>query len=58
MRNVRRDATKTVETKGKELKLSEDLVKKSSEKIQDLLKQYEAKAEQTLKDKTAEIMTV
>jgi len=58
MRNVRRDAMKHVETKGKELKLSEDLIKKSGEKIGELLKQYEGKAEQALKDKTAEIMNV
>jgi ribosome recycling factor len=58
MRNIRRDAIKTAETKGKDQKMSEDLIKKSSEKITDLLKQYEAKAEHALKDKTAEIMNV
>jgi ribosome recycling factor len=58
LRNIRRDAIKTAETKGKDQKMSEDVIKKSSEKITDLLKQFEAKAEQTLKDKTAEIMNV
>lgn len=58
MRNVRRDAIKTVETKGKEQKLSEDVIKKTGEKITELLKQAEAKAEHALKDKTAEIMNV
>lgn len=56
MRNVRRDALKHIETKGKELKLSEDLVKKTSEKVTDLLKQVEAKSEQALKAKTDEIL--
>ncbi len=58
MRNIRRDAIKVVEAKGKDQKLSEDVIKKTSEKITDLLKQYEAKAEHALKDKTAEIMNV
>lgn len=58
MRNIRRDAIKVTESKGKDQKMSEDLIKKSCEKISDLLKQYETKAEHALKDKTAEIMNV
>jgi ribosome recycling factor len=58
MRNTRRDAIKAVETKGKADKLPEDVVKKTSEKISELLKQHEAKAETSLKDKTEDIMRV
>lgn len=58
MRNVRRDNIKAIETKGKAEKHPEDLIKKSSEKISELLKQYEGKADQLLKDKTADIMNM
>lgn len=58
MRNVRRDAIKTIESKGKTLKLPEDLVKKTVAKVDELLKQFEAKAEAELKGKTADILTV
>jgi ribosome recycling factor len=57
MRNVRRDAIKHIETKGKELKLPEDAVKKTVEKVGDLLKQSEAKAEAELKSKQTDILT-
>ena len=54
---VRAKATRVARgTKGKDQKLSEDVIKRGGEKITELLKQYEAKAEQSLKDKTAEIM--
>ena len=58
MRNVRRDGIKHAETKGKDLKLPEDLIKKTVEKIGDLLKEAEQKAEKTLKEKSDEIMTI
>jgi ribosome recycling factor len=58
MRNIRRDALKTVETKGKTEKAPEDAIKKSSEKISEALKSHEAKAEAALKDKTNDIMTL
>jgi ribosome recycling factor len=58
MRNVRRDAMKTVETKGKAAKLPEDLTKKTNEKINDLLKEYEGKVEKSLAEKTKDIMDV
>lgn len=56
MRNARRDAIKAIETKGKADKLPEDAVKKTTEKISDLLKQSEAKAEAMLKEKSDDIM--
>jgi ribosome recycling factor len=56
MRSIRRDAIKAVETKGKEAKVSEDVIKKSKEKIDALLKDIEAKAEAALKAKTDDIM--
>jgi ribosome recycling factor len=56
MRNLRRDVIKAIETKGKTDKLPEDATKKASEKISDLLKQYEAKAESSLKEKTDDIL--
>lgn len=56
MRNLRRDIIKSVETKGKADKLPEDATKKASEKVSDLLKQYETKAESALKEKTEDIL--
>jgi ribosome recycling factor len=58
MRNVRRDVIKAVETKGKEQKAPEDLVKKTKEKIDALLKEHEAAAEKRLVEKTKDIMEV
>ena len=58
MRNVRRDGIKHIETKGKDMKLPEDLVKKSVEKVGELLKESELKLEKVLKEKTDEILTV
>ncbi len=57
MRNLRRDEIKSIENKGKAEKLPEDATKKACEKISDLLKQYEGKAESMLKDKTDDILT-
>jgi ribosome recycling factor len=56
MRNTRRDAIKGVETKGKAEKAPDDAIKKASEKISELLKTHEAKADSALKDKTDDIM--
>jgi ribosome recycling factor len=56
MRSIRRDAIKHIETKGKEQKASEDLVKKSREKIDALLKDHEAQAEKRLAEKTKDIL--
>lgn len=57
MRNIRRDAIKAIETKGKAEKAPEDQTKKAAEKISDLLKAHETRAEQMLKDKTTDITT-
>ena len=56
MRNVRRDSIKIIETKGKADKLPEDVVKKSSEKVGDFLKDFESKAEKMFKEKSDDIM--
>ncbi len=56
MRNIRRDGIKTVETKGKTEKAPEDQIKKTAEKISEMLKTYEGKTEQLLKEKTDDIM--
>jgi ribosome recycling factor len=56
MRNIRRDAIKAIETKGKAEKAPEDAIKKTGEKISDLLKQQETRADQALKEKTDDIM--
>ncbi len=58
MRNVRRDAIKHVETKGKEEKLPEDATKKAAEKISEMLKQSETKADAQLKEKTDDVMNM
>jgi len=54
-RNVRRDANKHIETEEKAKTLSEDDAKKAKEKVQDVLKQYEAKAEEIATAKAKEI---
>lgn len=56
MRSIRRDAIKHIETKGKDQKASEDLVKKSKEKIDAMLKEHETKAEKNLAEKTKDIL--
>jgi ribosome recycling factor len=56
MRNIRRDAIKHIETKGKEQKAPEDLVKKTKEKIDAALKDHEAQAEKKLAEKVKDIM--
>jgi ribosome recycling factor len=56
MRNIRRDSIKGIETKGKLEKAPEDQVKKSSEKVSEMLKASEAKAEAYLKEKADDIM--
>ncbi|GDY13727.1 ribosome-recycling factor [Planctomycetota bacterium] len=56
MRNLRRDAIKDIEIKAKAQKAPEDVAKKTSEKITDLLKQYEAKAEAAQKEKADSIL--
>jgi ribosome recycling factor len=58
MRNVRRDAIKHIETKGKAEKAPEDLIKKTVAKVDEQLKAHEAKAEAELKAKTEDILRV
>jgi len=55
-RNVRRDANKHVETEEKAKTMAEDDAKKAKDKIQDVLKQYEAKADDVAAAKSKEIM--
>ena len=55
-RNVRRDSNKHVETEEKAKTMSEDDAKKAKDKIQDVLKQYEAKADEVAAAKAKEIM--
>lgn len=60
MRNARRDANKHIDAAGKDKKLaiSEDVVKKAGDKVQDLLKKYEADADKAIAAKIKEIETV
>ena len=55
-RNVRRDSNKHVETEEKAKTMSEDDAKKAKDKVQDVLKQYEAKADEVAAAKSKEIM--
>ena len=55
-RNVRRDSNKHVETEEKAKTMSEDDAKKAKDKIQDVLKQYEVKADEVAAAKTKEIL--
>ena len=57
MRGQRRDGIKAIETKGKELKVSEDVVKKATAKVDEHLKASEAQAEKMLKEKSDDILT-
>jgi len=54
-RNVRRDANKHAETAEKDKTMPEDEAKKAKERIQDVLKQYESKADELAAAKTKEI---
>jgi ribosome recycling factor len=54
-RNVRRDANKHVETAEKDKSMAEDDAKKAKERVLDILKQYEAKADEVAVAKTKEI---
>jgi ribosome recycling factor len=58
MRNIRRDAIKDIETKAKAQKAPEDVAKKATEKITNLLKDAETKAEAQLKEKTDDILKI
>lgn len=58
LRNIRRDTIKHVEQFGKEEKLPEDEVKKSAESVTDTMKQYEAKVEKLLSEKTVDLADI
>jgi ribosome recycling factor len=58
IRNARRDANKVVETEQKGGLMTEDEAEKAKEQVQDLLKQYEAKIDEIIEKKRAEIMQV
>ncbi|MGF1633715.1 MAG: ribosome recycling factor [Phycisphaerae bacterium] len=58
MRNQRRDANKALEAEQKAGDIGEDDAAKGKEQVQELLKQYEAKADEMIDRKTAEIMEV
>jgi ribosome recycling factor len=58
IRNSRRDANKILETEQKGGLMTEDEAKDGKEKIQDLTKTYEAKVDELIEKKRAEIMQV
>jgi ribosome recycling factor len=58
IRNSRRDANKILETEQKGGLMTEDEAKGGKEKIQDLTKTYEAKVDELIEKKRAEIMQV
>ncbi len=58
IRNARRDANKGIQTEQKEGSISEDDAKSGETQVQDLTKQYEAKAEELVEKKRQEVMQV
>ncbi|MEX2213842.1 MAG: ribosome recycling factor [Phycisphaeraceae bacterium] len=60
VRNARRDGNKHVDAaeKDKSLSLSEDVVKKAKEEVQDLLKKYEGMIDELVTQKTKEIQDI
>jgi len=58
MRNGRREMNKLADQLSKSGELTEDENKKLHDKIQDILKDYEKKIDQTYEQKTAEVMEV
>lgn len=58
IRNLRRDANKSLETSQKAAEVTEDELESGKEQIQKLTDDYTARADKLLEDKTKEIMTV
>lgn len=58
MRNVRRDVNKHADTLQKKGEITEDQNRKAHDEIQNLLKEHEAKIDQIMERKVAEIMEV
>jgi ribosome recycling factor len=58
IRSARRDANKVIDTEQKGSILTEDDANNGKEQVQDLLKQYEAKVDELIEKKKAEILQV
>jgi ribosome recycling factor len=58
IRNARRDANKVIDTEQKGGVITEDDANNGKEQVQDLLKQYEAKVDELIEKKKAEILQV
>jgi ribosome recycling factor len=58
IRNARRDANKVIDTEEKGGVVTEDDAKNGKEQVQELLKQYEAKVDELIEKKKAEILQV
>jgi|SRR5688500_6511324 ribosome recycling factor len=58
IRNARRDANKVIDTEQKGGLMTEDEANSGKEQVQELTKQYEAKADELVEKKKAEIMQV
>lgn len=58
IRNIRRDANRSVEVAEKEKTITEDEVTSGKESIQELTKTYEGKIDQMIEAKQKEVMTV
>src|SRR5262249_52544985 len=58
IRNLRRDANKTLETSQKAASITEDELESGKEQVQKLTDDYTARIDKMLDEKTKEIMTV
>jgi ribosome recycling factor len=58
IRNSRRESNKVLETEQKGGVITEDELKAGKEQVQELTKQYEAKIDELIEHKRAEVMTV
>jgi ribosome recycling factor len=58
IRNARRDANKVIDTEQKGGVMTEDEASGAKEQVQELTKQYEAKVDELIEKKRADIMTV
>jgi ribosome recycling factor len=58
LRNIRRDANKMADSEQADKVLTEDDLEKCKEEIQDLIKRFEAKVNETAEKKSAEILEV
>ena len=58
LRNIRRDANKTIDREEDESTITEDDAHRGKEEIQELIHEYENKVDEMVKSKSDEIMTV